>query len=108
MNVLRKSRKTPSHPLKDGHRVSAKRSPSPSRNRGTAREKVHYIEPYAGCSCDRDIVAATEYPHPDWPEVGEKLVTHTSAPAHEDLPHRRIVRWLSAYFLVPNWHSRAL
>src|SRR5258708_21041771 len=30
----------------------------------------------------------------------------TSAPAHEDLPRRRIVRWLSAYFLVPNWRSR--
>src|SRR6201997_375289 len=36
--------------------------PSPSRNRGTAREKVRYIEPYAGCSCGRDSVAATEYP----------------------------------------------
>src|SRR5262249_52282971 len=30
----------------------------------------------------------------------------TSAPAHEDLPRRRIVRWLSAYFLVPNWRLR--
>src|SRR6266446_4940807 len=26
----------------------------------------------------------------------------TSAPAHEDSPRRRIVRWLSAYFLEPN------
>ena len=32
--------------------------PSPSRNRGTAREKVRYIEPYAGCSCGRDNVDA--------------------------------------------------
>src|SRR5258707_11627391 len=31
----------------------------------------------------------------------------TSAPAHEDSPRRRIVRWLSAYFLVPNWRSRS-
>jgi hypothetical protein len=41
--------------------------PSPSRNRETAREKVRYTEPYAGCSCGRDSVAATEYPRPDWP-----------------------------------------
>ena len=32
--------------------------PSPSRNHGTAREKARYIEPYAGCSCGRDSVAA--------------------------------------------------
>src|SRR5262245_34833631 len=30
----------------------------------------------------------------------------TSAPAHEDSPHQRIVRWLSAYFLVRNSRSR--
>jgi hypothetical protein len=30
----------------------------------------------------------------------------TSAPAHEDLPRRRTARWLSAYFLEPNWRSR--
>jgi hypothetical protein len=41
--------------------------PSPSRNRETAREKVRYIEPCAGCSCGRDSVVAIEYPHPGWP-----------------------------------------
>jgi hypothetical protein len=34
-------------------RPKLRKSPSPSRNRGTAQEKVRYIEPYAGCSCGR-------------------------------------------------------
>src|SRR6266481_1542248 len=44
---------TRAHP---GHRVSAKRSLVLPENRETAREKVRYIEPYAGCSCGRDSV----------------------------------------------------
>src|SRR6516165_7621733 len=40
-------------------------------------------------------------------KVVEKLVTHDfRTGAHEDSPRRKIVRWLSAYFLVPNWRSR--
>src|SRR6266516_1434668 len=41
------------------------------------------------------------------PKLAKNSSHTTSALAHEDLPRRRIARWLSAYFLVPNWRSRS-
>src|SRR2546427_10778347 len=40
------------------------------------------------------------------PKLAKNSSHTTSALAHEDLPRRRIARWLSAYFLVPNSRSR--
>src|SRR5262249_37052221 len=63
------------------------------------------ISHYGGLQVRSSLICATtvctwcEHAQPKW----AKRSSHTtSAPALEDLPHRRIVRWLSAYFPVPN------
>src|SRR5262249_47734303 len=53
--------------------------------------------------CATTVCTACEHAQPRW----AKHSSHTtSAPAHEDSPRRRIVRWLSVYFLVLNSRSR--
>src|SRR6266700_257938 len=54
--------------------------------------------------CATTVCTVCGHAQPKW----AKNSSHTtSAPAHEDSPRRRIVRWLSAYFLVPNSRSRS-
>src|SRR5258707_11127323 len=54
--------------------------------------------------CATTVCTVCEHAQPKW----AKNSSHTtSAPAHEDSPRRRIVRWLSAYFLAPSSRSRS-
>src|SRR5262249_42125350 len=53
--------------------------------------------------CATTVSTVCEHGQPKWARNSSHT---TSAPAHEDSPRRRIVRWLSAYFLAPSSRSR--
>src|SRR5262245_15410998 len=65
--------------------------------------------PYGGLQERSSLICATtvctvcEHAQPKWAKNSSRI---TSAPAHEDSLRRRIVQWLSAYFLAPNSRSR--
>src|SRR5262249_37028768 len=67
---------------------------------------LHYggLQVRSSLICAITVCTLCEHAQPKW----AKSSSHTTlAPAPEDSPRRRIVRWLSAYFLVPNWRSRS-
>ena len=58
---------------------------SSSRNRGTDREKVRYIEPYAGCFCE--ALAAPGCSPACCPPCGERCRENLNPGTARDSPH---------------------
>src|SRR5215468_9707688 len=66
---------------------------------------LHYggLQERSSLICATTVCTVCEHAQPKWAKNSSRI---TSAPAHEDSLRRRIVQWLSAYFLAPNSRSR--